>query len=98
MPRSVARGSVCDLCGGSVFAGAHPVLAPVLDEPEDVEATVALECVECHLGREVDARLRAAGELDRRAPSFAENTVDEVAHLRPLGRVDLRNGRGEQLL
>src|SRR5712691_7574670 len=98
MARSVPLGSVQDLPGGSVFAGAHPVLAPVLDEPKDVEATIALECVERDLRREVDTRLRAAGELDRRAPSFAENTVDEVAKLRMLGWVDLRNGCGKQFL
>src|SRR2546422_6882117 len=98
MPGRRAFGRVWGLWGGSVFRSALAVLAPVLHEPEDLDATAALERVQRHLGRQELSLLCPAGELDRRALSVAKDAVEELAQLGQLGRVDVRDRRREQLL
>jgi hypothetical protein len=76
------------LSDSSAARPALAVLAPILDEPEDVEPTADLERVERDLRREEDALLRPAGELDRRPATVSQNALEQLGELGELRGVD----------
>src|SRR4029453_8478472 len=86
------------LCPGSVGRTALAVLASVLDETEDPDPAVDLECMERDFGREEGAALCAASELDRGGPPVLEDAFEEFAQLGQLGGVDARDRCLEEFL